>query len=429
MKTKSKSKSPKKRNNNLNTSLKSNSTNSLDKNDKNLNKKVTSPLKKKENKIIELCPRFENKNVFLETTYKVMKDNISKEKGKDKENEKNKKSKSLLKKRDEIKADELKSKFPELKNVNSDNLSFENLPRNINQYQHLFIDSNVNAADVSWILALRDKPEKKNININNLYPPPCFDKYYSSYIEKINELKNKPPDYIKRERRYNKDYDHILRKNLEGTPSITMTSFISTLRDGRSFSKKQLKNTRFNKWLDNPNQTKSNFYFSTKYTADSKTTSRDFFKKLKVNHPYNETFYKGKKGETFKKKFEQNMNESDFFLGEHLGLDVDKVYKYKNENIQNLRHLFEGRQDNKQSIINWELGLRNTHEYNKKVTKIKEGENNESPTKNAKSTIPKWDTISYEIPKHINYEDLSKIYKLKKNKLQEKRNQLKSQKK
>ena len=30
------------------------------------------------------------------------------------------------------------------------------------------------------------------------------------------------------------------------------------------------------------------------------------------------------------------MNESDFFLGEHLGLDVDKVYKYKNENIQNL---------------------------------------------------------------------------------------------
>ena len=110
--------------------------------------------------------------------------------------------------------------------------------------------------------------------------------------------------------------------------------------------------------------------------------------------------------------------------------DINKLReKYKNENIQNLRHLFEGRQDNKQSTINWELGLRNTHEYNKKISKIKESENNESPTKNVKSNIPKWDTISYEIPKHVNYEDLSKIYKLKKIKLQEKRNQLKSQKK
>lgn len=424
---KNSSKSPNKKNK-LNSSIKSNSTNSLDKYEKKSNKKVSSPAKKKEKEIIELCPRYEHKNVFLETTYKTMKENLSKEK--EREKEKNKKSKSLLKKREEIKSDELKNKFPELKNINSDNLSFENLPRNINQYQHLFIDSNVNAADVSWILALRDQPIKKNINANNLYPPPCFDKYYSSYIEKINELKNKPPDYIKREKKYAKDYDHIIRHNLEGTPSITLTSFITTLRDGRNFSKKETKNSRHNKWLDNPNQTKSSFYFSTKYTADNKTTSKDFFKKLKVNHPYNETFYKGKKGETFKKKFDQNMNESDFFLGEHLGLEVDKTYKYKNENIQNLRHLFEGRPDNKQSMINWELGLRNTLNKNKKIRNKSDSndENEDSLKKNVKSDI-KWDSISHEVPKHINYEDLGKIYKLRKNKLNEIRNKVKSQKK
>lgn len=276
--------------------------------------------------------------------------------------------------------------------------TFEKLPRNVNEYQHILCKQNVVAADVSWVLDLREKYKSSEKINENAVPPSFYYQDLESYHEKCRKNKQDNSDYAKLSKRpLSHIEDHLVRNRFGESPNLTVTSFETTLRDFK-FKTSRFEQTRYtakNKWVANPNKTQSTFYFSNKFETESKE-SKDIFKRFNkfMLKPYQEKLSKtnySDKSSLIKREVVESTNSTGYFLGEHYGLQPIDI-KYGGDNLNKLRHLIDKRKDVTQATIVWEIGLRNGLEKQKS----------------------KWKGTFLKLPKVFNYDkDILKLNKKK----------------
>lgn len=270
------------------------------------------------------------------------------------------------------------------------NYTFEKLPRNVNEYQHLLSKSKIVAADVSWVLELREKykPSEKLELTKNSVPPSFFDRDQMEYLEKVRKQTKEPSEYTKLIKRpLSNTEDHLVRNRLGESPALTLTCFETTLRNFK-FKSKRFEETRYTadkKWVANPNQTSSTFCFSDKFPVFTKD-SKDIFNKTQkfiwkpLEEKLSRTNYSDKE-KFFTRKIVEAKDCTGMFLGEHLSL-TNFDLKYGGENLQLLRHLLDQGKGLKQSSIRWEVGLRNGLSKEPK----------------------KWNGLFLKLPKKFNYD-------------------------
>ena len=292
-------------------------------------------------------------------------------------------AKSIKQNRDDQRNEKLNSLLQKLnfdnKQVNSNDYTFDRLPMNINEYQHLLLKSKIVAADVSWVLGLREKEtltekiKKTEVDL----PFSFYDRDVPIFNQKMEELRKIPCEYNKKiTRPFSHKDDHLVRHRKE--VNLTQTSFETTLREFPKYRKNEFNKTlneNFKKnkeWLSNPNQTQSSFYFSETFPFFKATNTKSekdgseakSSNKESVNNwlirPYEKKFEKTnytEKSKLLRKTMVEAENKTNYFLGEHKSLPSFDI-KYGSENLQNYKHLMTKQSDIKQSTVNWEVGLR-----------------------------------------------------------------------
>jgi hypothetical protein len=235
-----------------------------------------------------------------------------------------------------------------------------NIPKNINEYKHLF-NSFFNLSNLDWTLDLRDfsklsEKNKKKIDIKNLTHinvPSFYDQDYQKFFNRthLKTQSNSQEPFLHEKNPF--ELNHLVSKNPK-TINSSQLNFETTLRKFKKPKGATIYNNN-KKWKNleyKPKTILNNFL--------PPITNKDKENFEKINkfliRPYEKIFekieYNG--ANIIKKKMKINKNVTEGWMGDHLEREKYNM-KYATKNMQSIRHLLTYHGN---SLSNFEVGLR-----------------------------------------------------------------------
>ncbi|KRX01233.1 hypothetical protein PPERSA_05819 [Pseudocohnilembus persalinus] len=217
---------------------------------------------------------------------------------------------------------------------NDQNLEHNTIPRNVNYYSHFLKNSYITGKDIEFVLKLRGQDETLKQKLNKI-PNQPFQVYYKKNEERDNF--NPDPKNVNIKGSLGQ-YEHLMRRRLGPTPSLSQVEFETQLRKGSQDQKLVQKEKQ---WSNIP------------------------FKPKKNKFP--ELMIKFKDELKIKQEAKKSGTAPNFSLTRTAfdGHQNYQPYDYKSQgvkNIQEMKHLYTS--DAFMSTVQWESNLRGGSGFN-----------------------------------------------------------------